>query len=116
MLKSATAYYIPPSDIKSPLKKTSRSTYCEWKGRATYFTVPAPSDGSSKAVDNRAWCYENPTPGFKDIKDYVAFYTGPFDYYVDGEKAQAQPGDFYGGTWTSDIVGQIKGGPGTLGW
>lgn len=85
-------YYIPQSDVKVDLKKTSRSTYCEWKGRATYFTVPAPSDGSSKAVDNRAWCYESPTPGFKDIKDYVSFYTGPWDYYVNGEKAQAQPG------------------------
>lgn len=85
-------YYIPQSDIKVDLKKTSRSTYCEWKGRATYFTVPAPLDGSSKAVDNRAWCYESPTPGFKDIKDYVSFYTGPWDYYVNGEKAQAQPG------------------------
>ena len=78
--------------------------------------MPASSDASGKAADNRAWCYESPTPRFKDIKDYVSFYTGPWEIYVDGEKAQAQPGDFYGGTVTSEIVGNIKGGPGTLGW
>jgi hypothetical protein len=27
-----------------------------------------------------------------------------------------QPGDFYGGWVTSEIVGQVKGGPGTWGW
>jgi len=111
-----SAYYIPPSDVVIPLTKTPRSTYCEWKGRATYFSVPAPEDRSSKAVENRAWCYESPTPGFKDIKDYVSFYAGPWDCYVDGEKVEAQPGDFYGGWKTSDIVGKIKGAPGTLGW
>ena len=35
---------------------------------------------------------------------------------VDGELVRAQPGDFYGGWITSDIVGPFKGGPGTWGW
>lgn len=83
-------YYIPPSDIKVDLKKTSRKTFCEWKGSATYFEVPSPNSTQS-AVTNRAWCYEKPTDGFKDIKDYVSFYTGPWDCFVDGEKVQPQP-------------------------
>jgi hypothetical protein len=29
---------------------------------------------------------------------------------------EAQPGDFYGGWITPDIVGPFKGGPGTRGW
>ena len=27
-----------------------------------------------------------------------------------------QPGDFYGGWVTSEVVGVVKGGPGTWGW
>jgi len=85
------AYYIPPSDIKAPLEKTFRQSYCEWKGFASYFNLQSP-DGS--AVENRAWCYKTPTPRFQEIKDYVSFYAGPWDCYVDGEKVEPQPGMF----------------------
>ena len=58
------------------------------------------------------WTYERPTEGFKDIKDHLSFYAGPWECYVDGEKVEPQPGDFYGGWVTSEIQGKIKGGPG----
>lgn len=67
-------------------------------------------------VRNRAWSYAKPTKGYESIKDYLSFYAGPWDCYVDGEKVEPQPGDFYGGWVTSDIEGPIKGGPGTWGW
>ena len=35
---------------------------------------------------------------------------------VDDERAEPQPGAFYGGWITSDVVGPFKGGPGTMGW
>ena len=35
---------------------------------------------------------------------------------TNGEKVQPQPGGFYGGWITSDIVGPFKGEPGTWGW
>lgn len=110
-----TAYYIPPSDIQAPLTKTSRKTYCEWKGSATYFSITSPV-AANTTVENRAWTYESPTPSFRAIKDYVSFYEGPWECYVDGERVQAQPGDFYGGWVTSEIQGKVKGGPGTWGW
>ena len=48
---------------------------------------------------------------------YIAVYPGRMDAcYVDGERVTAQPGDFYGGWITSDIVGPFKGAPGTWGW
>jgi uncharacterized pyridoxamine 5'-phosphate oxidase family protein len=51
------------------------------------------------------------------IKDHVAFYPGRVNAcYVDGERVQAQEGDFYGGWITSEIEGPFKGGPGTSGW
>lgn len=64
-------------------------------------------------MKNRAWSYESPTKGFEAIKGYVSLYAGPWDCYVDGEKVDPQPGEFYGGWLTSDIEGKVKGGPGT---
>jgi hypothetical protein len=47
----------------------------------------------------------------------VAFYSSKMDAcWVDGERVEAQEGDFYGGWITSDIVGPFKGAPGTRGW
>jgi hypothetical protein len=36
--------------------------------------------------------------------------------YADGELVQAQPGNFYGGWITSDVVGPFKGVPNSWGW
>jgi uncharacterized protein (DUF427 family) len=107
-------YYIPAEDIRlEHLKQTSRTSYCEWKGRAVYYTV---SVGDSQA-ENAAWCYHDPTAGFEAIEGYLAFYPHMMDTcYVDGERVKAQAGGFYGGWITSDIVGPFKGEPGTWGW
>jgi len=35
---------------------------------------------------------------------------------VDGERVRPQPGSFYGGWITDDVVGPFKGEPGTLSW
>lgn len=106
------AYYLPPSSVKFPLKPTGRQTYCEWKGAATYYKVDSPSEG--KTVSNRIWSYDKPTSGFEPIKGYLSFYVGPWECFVDGEKVEAQPGDFYGGWVTSEIEGIVKGRTGNL--
>lgn len=107
-------YYIPPEDIRMEfLSRTPRSTFCEWKGQAGYYTVTV---GDRQEV-NAAWFYAEPSPRFADIKDYVAFYPSRMDAcLVDGETVQSQPGDFYGGWITQDIVGPFKGSLGTWGW
>ena len=107
-------YYIPPSDIKMEyLLATNHRSFCEWKGNAIYYTVVV----GDKQLSNVAWAYPNPTPAFATIKDYLAFYPQAMDAcYVDGEVVQPQPGGFYGGWITSDIVGPFKGSPGTWGW
>ncbi len=51
------------------------------------------------------------------IQNYIAFYPSKMERcLVDGEEVQAQPGDFYGGWITHDIVGPFKGATGTQGW
>lgn len=107
-------YYIPLEDMKQEyLQQTSRSTFCEWKGSAAYYTITV----GDHIAENAAWFYPNPTPAFAGIENYVAVYPSRMDAcYVDGETVQAQPGDFYGGWITKDIVGPFKGGMGTWGW
>jgi uncharacterized protein (DUF427 family) len=109
-------YYLPLSSLKVSLLPSDRSSFCEWKGKATYHNLANPSN-SNEVVKNRVWSYGSPTPGFKGITDYLSFYAGPWDCFVDGEKVEPQPGDFYGGWMTSDIErSTVKGGPGTWGW
>ncbi len=101
-------YYIPLEDLKMEyFSPTTRSTFCEWKGAASYYTITV----GDRSVPNGAWYYPNPSPDYVAIKDYVALYPGKMEAcLVDGEKVVAQPGDFYGGWITHDIVGPFKGG------
>jgi uncharacterized protein (DUF427 family) len=107
-------YYIPQADIRMDLlTQTQRQTVCEFKGAARYWTLRV---GDRVAADV-GWSYPNPMRGFESIRDAIAFYPSRMDECtVDGERVQAQEGDFYGGWITSDIVGPFKGGPGTWGW
>jgi hypothetical protein len=64
-----------------------------------------------------AWSYPSPQKKYKIITDYFAFYVSLMDAcYVDDEKVEPQPGSFYGGWITSDIIGPFKGGQGTERW
>jgi len=107
-------YYIPPADIRMDcLAEAAGSSFCEWKGRARYYSVVV----GDRQAERAAWTYPEPVPAFDPIRDHVAFYAGPMDACtVDGEPVQPQPGGFYGGWITADIVGPFKGSPGTLGW
>jgi uncharacterized protein (DUF427 family) len=107
-------YYLPPADIQMQyLQVTSRSSFCEWKGNALYYHVIV----KNRRLENVAWAYPNPTEKFKRIEGYLAFYAQQMDAcYVDGEIVTPQPGEFYGGWITANIVGPFKGSPGSWGW
>lgn len=108
-------YYIPPEDVRMEYLQVmpQQATYCEWKGQAGYYTVAV----GGKSAPGAAWFYPRPQPAYAGIQHYIAFYPGRMDRcLVDGEVVQAQPGDFYGGWITREIVGPFKGDPGTLGW
>lgn len=80
---------------------------------ARYFTLRV-GDHAARRV---AWSYHDPSPAFLSIRDHLAFYAGPMDECtVAGERVRAQPGGFYGGWITADVVGPFKGEPGTEGW
>lgn len=107
-------YYIPPGDLDQQyLCTVSGSSWCEFKGRAKYWSL----DVNGKRAENAAWSYPQPSPAFADIAGYLAFYASRVDEcWVGDERVQPQEGDFYGGWITSRIVGPFKGGAGTRGW
>ena len=107
-------YYIPIGDIaRQHLQEESGSSWCEFKGRAKYWSLAA--DG--RQSEGAAWSYLSPTPAFTAIAGHLAFYASRVDEcWVDDELVKPQQGEFYGGWITSRIVGPFKGGPGTRGW
>jgi uncharacterized protein (DUF427 family) len=107
-------YYLPPADIRMDLvRATLKRSWCEWKGQARYFEVRV----GTRIIQDAAWSYPSPSSDFADLRDHLAFYADRMDAcYVDGEPVQPQPGNFYGGWITRDIVGPFKGGPGSMGW
>ncbi len=128
------------------LRHSPRSSFCEWKGQATYYDVVV----GDKVAPAAAWSYPQPSPTFASIKDHIAFYPQYMDAcWVDGERVTPQPGEgleyktivpsircsrvacsehkssmhppccagkFYGGWVTSAVVGPFKGEPGTSFW
>jgi uncharacterized protein (DUF427 family) len=57
------------------LARTDRTTYCPYKGDATYFSIPVGGERAGNAV----WTYETPYPAVADIKDHLAFYPDRVD-------------------------------------
>lgn len=108
------SYYIPRDDIApGVLHRAGGSSFCEWKGAATYWDVVI----GGIVLPRVGWSYATPSPGFAALRDHVAFYAAPFDRCsVDGETVTPQPGGFYGGWITRAFAGPFKGVPGSRGW
>jgi uncharacterized protein (DUF427 family) len=111
---SPPTYYLPPADIRMEcLEPSAHRSVCEWKGQARYWSVRV----GDRVVADAAWSYPDPLAGFEAIRDHVAFYPGKMDAcYVGDQRVTPQPGGFYGGWITPDIVGPFKGDPGTTHW
>ncbi|MGB0387177.1 MAG: DUF427 domain-containing protein [Ardenticatenaceae bacterium] len=110
---SPPTIYIPPADIDfSLLAEASGSSMCEWKGPARYFRLA----GQKRGRDVVGWSYPKPFAGFEAIADYLSFYPAKLECYIDNQRVRPQPGGFYGGWVTSEIIGPFKGEPGTGGW
>ena len=110
----APVWYLPREDWASgSLEAAQGSSYCEWKGVASYLDVI----GGGRRAEQAAWTYLEPVPEFAVLRGAVAVYPGQVDSCsVDGEVVRPQEGGFYGGWVTADVVGPFKGAPGSRGW
>jgi uncharacterized protein (DUF427 family) len=68
--------YIPRRDVDmAALTRSEHTTYCPYKGDASYYGIPAGGDRSRNAV----WTYETPFEAVAQIEDHVAFYPDRVD-------------------------------------
>jgi uncharacterized protein (DUF427 family) len=111
---SPPTYYIPPADVAIEyLEASERTSFCEWKGVARYWTVRI----GSRVAQDAAWSYPEPDQGYESIRDYLAFYPRRMDAcYVGEHRVEPQPGFYYGGWITPELVGPFKGIPGSGSW
>ncbi len=107
-------YYLPRAEFRVPLLAAPRLTMCEWKGEASYIDLEVPGVAPLREV---GWWYPQPDLRYPQLTDRVAVYAAQFDEVtLNGEQVTPQPGEFYGGWITTDVVGPFKGDPGTCTW
>ena len=69
-------HYIPRKDVDmAALTRSQHSTYCPYKGDASYYSIPA---GGARSV-NAIWTYEDPYEAVAAIRDHLAFYPDRVD-------------------------------------
>ncbi len=75
-------YYLPVGDVvQSALTSSATTTYCPYKGDASYYHV---TTGSGGIVEDVIWTYEQPYPAVADIAGHVAFYPDKAEITVAG--------------------------------
>ena len=72
-------YYLPRQDVVVRLEDSDTVTYCAYKGRATYYSVP---DGPRDV----AWTYHEPLHDAEQVRDHICFFDERLDVIVDGER------------------------------
>ncbi len=107
-------YYLPIGAFSpGALTPGAGSSFCEFKGAASYLDV----HGGALTRARAGWAYPAPSAGYEWLAGRVAVYAGDMDACtVDGVPVTPQPGSFYGGWITPEIVGPFKGEPGSTGW
>ncbi|MBY0386937.1 MAG: DUF427 domain-containing protein [Mycobacterium pseudokansasii] len=107
-------YYLPREAFADGvLRQAAGTTWCEWKGKATYYDLMS----VVRVAPRAAWSYLEPAVGFEPIAGAVAVMAARVDRCtVDGETVISQPGEFYGGWITSWITGPFKGIAGSMNW
>jgi uncharacterized protein (DUF427 family) len=69
--KYPAVQYIPRNDVDmSALVRSETTSYCPYKGQASYFSIPS---GGGRSLD-AVWTYETAHEAVVEIKDYLAFY------------------------------------------
>jgi uncharacterized protein (DUF427 family) len=74
-------FYLPREDVAVRLEPSDTVTYCAYKGRASYYSVP---DGPRDV----AWTYHEPLHDAEPVRDRICFFDEHLDVIVDGERRE----------------------------
>lgn len=70
-------YYLPPGDVRTDLlRESSTSSFCAYKGRASYL--------SAESMPDVAWRYLEPLREAAEVTGRIAFFNERVDVTVDG--------------------------------
>ncbi|WP_019876062.1 DUF427 domain-containing protein [Sporichthya polymorpha] len=76
-------YYLPREDVRMDLlTPTDSSTYCPFKGDASYWSLRV----GEQTYPDIVWSYVDPKPERADIAGLVCFYNEKVDLYLDDER------------------------------
>ena len=65
--------YFPPEALNRALvKESSKTTFCPWKGTASYISITVDGNENSDA----GWYYPEPKSAARNIKNHYAFWRG----------------------------------------
>lgn len=73
--------YLPREDVRVRLQHSDTVTYCAYKGRASYFSVP-------EGPRDVAWTYHDPLHDAELVRDRICFFDERVDVIVDGVPQQ----------------------------
>ncbi len=75
--KHPPVVYFPRQDVRFDLlEATSHTTFCPFKGEASYWTLRV----GDLVEENVVWSYVDPFDEVAGIKDYVSFYADRVDW------------------------------------
>ncbi len=74
-------YYLPRADVVVDLEPSDTVSYCAYKGRASYFSVP---DGPADV----AWTYHQPLREAEPVTERIAFFNERVDLTIDGRRRE----------------------------
>jgi uncharacterized protein (DUF427 family) len=79
-------HYVPMKDVdETLLRRSATSTYCPYKGDASYYSITGP-DG---VIEDAIWTYEHPYAAVEVIAGHLAFYADRVQITEAGELSGA---------------------------
>ena len=68
--------YVPREDVRQELlERTEHSTFCPFKGRASYYSIRV----GDRVAENAIWSYEDPYDEVAPLRGCMAFYLDRVD-------------------------------------
>ncbi|KAK0702968.1 hypothetical protein B0T26DRAFT_658267, partial [Lasiosphaeria miniovina] len=87
-----TRYYLSPTSILdwSMLTPSTTTSFCPYKGQASYYHVKVPAGENTVTVEDAIWYYTYPTVESAQIQNRLCFYNEKVDIWLDGVKEDRQ--------------------------
>jgi uncharacterized protein (DUF427 family) len=96
-------WYLPREDVRAELEDGDTTTYCPYKGHASYFSVKLAGGELGKDL---IWYYPDPLPGALQVAGLLCFFNERVDVELDGVM-QERPDS----PWKHGVKGEAQNAP-----